>query len=113
MGAVGIFEDISEQRRALLEVQEKEKLQSIVEITGAVCHEMNQPLMAITGYTELIRIMLPDNEQLNEKFTKLNYQIDRVKQIIEKLMGITRYETKDYLDGQIVDIDSASEKKIP
>ena len=37
--------DISEFKRAETERLEKEKLQALVETAGAVCHEMNQPLM--------------------------------------------------------------------
>jgi len=29
---------------------EKEKMQGVLEMAGAICHELNQPLMAISGY---------------------------------------------------------------
>lgn len=107
-GAVGIFEDVTETRNTMLELQEKEKLKSVLEIAGAVCHELNQPLMAVTGYTELLLMQLSEEEDVRDKFLRMLQQIDRMKQITEKLMGITRYKTKGYLDGRIVDIEGSS-----
>jgi C4-dicarboxylate-specific signal transduction histidine kinase len=53
---------------------ETEKLQAIIEMAGAVCHELNQPLQSIYGYCET-----------------------------KKLMRVKRYETKDYLKGKVID----------
>jgi transcriptional regulator with GAF, ATPase, and Fis domain len=89
-------------------VVEKEKLQSVIEISGAVCHEMNQPLMAILGYSELILADLSEDNPLKEKFVKITDQVDKLGQITQKLMSITKYQTKDYLDGKIIDIYKSS-----
>ena len=39
---------------------------------------------------------------------KLSKQVAKVGQITKKLMHVTRYETKPYLDQQIIDIEKAS-----
>jgi hypothetical protein len=42
---------------------------------------------------------------------KLTAQIERMRDITDKLQGVTRYETKDYAGNtKIIDIDKASEK---
>jgi hypothetical protein len=33
---------------------QRERLQGVFEMAGAVCHELNQPLMAISGYTDFL-----------------------------------------------------------
>ena len=40
---------------------------------------------------------------------RIKEQIIRIRDIIKKLMYITRYKTKKYLKGEIIDIDGASE----
>ena len=41
---------------------------------------------------------------LSSKLASISQQIDRMKTMTQKLMGITRYETKKYPDGKIFDI---------
>jgi PAS domain S-box-containing protein len=107
IGSVCVARDLSERKQAEKERIRHEKLQGVLEIAGAVCHEMNQPLMAISGYTELILMDMPEKEPLRERMVKIKEQIDRLAMTTRKLMGITRYETRDYLKGKIIDIDKA------
>jgi signal transduction histidine kinase len=37
----------------------REKLQAVLELAGAVCHELNQPIQAILGHSELLLMDLP------------------------------------------------------
>lgn len=47
------------------------------------------------------------------KIKYINEQVDRLGQITKKIMHITRYETKEYIEGlNIIDIDKASSLKI-
>ena len=59
---------------------ETQKLQAIIEMARAMCHELNQPMQSIYGYCELLMMGLEE-----------------------------KYETKDYLKGKIIDIDRATE----
>lgn len=94
------------------ELVEKEKFQGVLETTGAVCHEFNQPLMAISGYSELMMMDLSEDDPNYDVLCKLNKQIHRLGSITKKLMGITQYKTKTYPtgdnSGHIIDIDEAS-----
>ncbi|MCK5339748.1 MAG: response regulator transcription factor, partial [Desulfobulbaceae bacterium] len=35
-------------------LKEREKLQGVLEMAGAVCHEINQPLQAVSGWSEIL-----------------------------------------------------------
>ena len=90
---------------------EKEKLQAVFETAGAVCHEMNQPLQTITGYLDLIMMdNNPDTSpQLQECLRVIRGQINRMGAITRKLMRITTYETREYLEGtKIIDLEKSS-----
>jgi len=90
---------------------EKEKLQGVLEMAGAVCHELNQPLMAISGYSELLLMDMPEDKIQHKSLKKIKQQVDRVGDITKKLMCITRYKTKSYLNKNIIDINAATANK--
>jgi signal transduction histidine kinase len=70
---------------------------------------MNQPIQVITGYSELMLMDTSEDNPLYKKIKIISEQIDKLALITEKLMNVTKYETKDYLESKIIDIDRASE----
>jgi PAS domain S-box-containing protein len=110
-GSVAILSDLTEKNRAALNLMQKERLEGVLETAGAVCHEFNQPLQAISGYTELMAMKLGDHDA-RSYIDKLTAQIDRMRDITDKLQGVTRYETKEYTGNtKIIDINKSSEIK--
>jgi PAS domain S-box-containing protein len=110
-GSVAVLSDLTDKNRAAQNRIQKERLEGVLEIAGAVCHEFNQPLQAISGYTELMAMKL-DGHEARSYIDKLTVQIERMRDITDKLQGVTRYETKNYAGStKIIDINKASEKK--
>ncbi|MEJ2156832.1 MAG: PAS domain S-box protein [Desulfobacteraceae bacterium] len=100
--------DLTEQIRIEKERVQHERMRGVLEMAGAVCHEINQPLMALQGFVEL----LCSNRQLKEASEKhlhrIDEQVERIKSLTHKIMRITKYETKDYPGGEkIIDIDQS------
>jgi PAS domain S-box-containing protein len=114
---LSVIRDIDDLKKAEAHLQkmeadrkQKERLQIILETAGAVCHELNQPLMAISGYSELILMMISEDNPVYDKNLKILEQITRMGEITGKLMGITKYRTKSFgRGGTIIDIEKASE----
>ncbi len=102
--------------RRMIELQnalvEKEKFQGVLEMAGAVCHEINQPLMAVSGYSELLLMDMSEDNPQYKSLSRIMEQVQCLGTITKKLMGITRYKTKDYLKGSIVDIDESSQREL-
>jgi response regulator RpfG family c-di-GMP phosphodiesterase len=98
--------------RRMVELQdsliEREKLQVIFEMTGAICHELSQPMQAISGNSELILMSLKKSDPLYRNIKTIKDQVDRMGSITRKLKKVTRYKTKDYINSKIIDIDHAS-----
>ena len=91
----------------------RRKLEGVLEMAGAVCHEMNQPMQIILGNSDLLLMHLPENNQLTDKIKKIRVGIDRMRIITGKIKNITKYETKDYIGGiKIIDIEKASNEVI-
>jgi len=110
-GSVAVLSDLTDKNLAARSLAQKKKLEGVLEIAGAVCHEFNQPLQAISGYTELMAMKL-EGHDARPYIEKMTAQIDRMRDITDKLQGVTRYETMDYAGNtKIIDIHKASEKK--
>ncbi len=84
----------------------REKLQGVIEMAGAVSHELNSPMQSILGNTELISMDIGGDESVNSRMKKIRLEIERMSTITKKIMRITKYETKDYTKGErIIDIE--------
>jgi DNA-binding response OmpR family regulator len=98
--------------RRVIELQtallEKEKLQVIFEMTGAICHELSQPMQAISGNSELMLMNLQKDNPLYKHVVTIKEQVNRMGDITKKLKRVTRYKTKDYINSKIIDLDSAA-----
>ena len=109
-GSVAVLYDLTEKNRAAQDRLQKEKLEGVLETTGAVCHELNQPLQAASGYTELLAAQLKDH-QAGAYIEKVTAQLERMRDITDKLQGITRVEITEYAgDTKIIDIHKSSDK---
>ena len=102
--------DITEQKQAEKERLKKEKLLGVLEMAGAACHELNQPLQIVSGYYELFLNEIPEDHPLIENLNIIRDQIERMARITKKIMKITKYRTKPYIKGSmIIDIDKSSD----
>ena len=108
IGRLFVLHDITKRIVGEEAQRERERLQGVFEMAGAVCHELNQPLMAISGYTDLLAMKVPENDPNYEKVFKIQTQVSRLRDTTQKLMNITKYKTKVYLDSQIIDLEKSS-----
>lgn len=106
--SISVLTDITQRKHGEELRRERDRLQGVLELSGAVCHEMNQPLMTISGCLELMAMDIPQTSPFFPKVRKMQEQIDRMTGITKTLMDISRYETKDYLKGKIVDLSKSA-----
>ncbi len=98
------------KRRQLEEERlQRERLEGVIEMAGAACHELNQPLQTLVGYSHFLLENLPKDSPVFMEVQKIKKSTDQLGEITRKIMHITRYETKEYVGGaKIIDIDKAS-----
>jgi len=105
-----IISDITDQVQIQKERYEKQRLMGIVEVAGAVCHELRQPLQILLGITDLIRLQVSENENMAEDLVRLKDQTQRINLLLYQLDNITRYETKPLSStGKIFDLLKGSD----
>lgn len=100
--------------RRLVELQEelarRERFQGVLEMAGAVCHELNQPLQVVSGFSELLLASCAADDPRERLLRHIRDSAVRLGDLTAKMMRLTDYKAKDYLsDGtRIVDIDGAA-----
>ncbi|HHC25655.1 MAG TPA: hypothetical protein ENK58_09670 [Desulfobacterales bacterium] len=91
---------------------EEEKLEGVLEMAGAICHELNQPMQSILGFSQLLMDDMAEDNPNYEYIRIIKSQIDKMGRITKKLMRITRYETCEYIEStKIIDIYKASDEE--
>jgi two-component system sensor histidine kinase TtrS len=103
-GAVVVFRDITERKRAAEEARQRQielahvaRLSTMGEMASGIAHELNQPLSAISNYTRgSIRMLQSDREglreQLIEVMERVASQAERAGEIIRQLRRFIRKE---------------------
>ncbi len=103
---IATIADLSQLELAHQERLEKERLQGVLEMAGAICHEINQPLQTIMGYTALFET---PEDMPPRAMEQIKAQAGRIGNITSRLSRITRYKTMSYPgDATIFDIWGAS-----
>ncbi len=98
-----------EQQELAKRILQDEKLVSILEMAGAVCHELNQPLQVVLGYAELLINKYSADTPGYDYVEKIIKHSLEMSSITKKLKKITKYETKKYIgQSQIIDIEKSS-----
>lgn len=103
-----ILRDVTEHKQAETALLKSQKLQGVLEMAGAICHELNQPIQAILGYSDLLMIDMSNDNPFYDSVEKINKQVQKLGSITYKLSSVARYETKDYLNNKIIDIDKST-----
>ena len=101
-------------RQVTIEAEKKEKegLKAILELAGAVCHEIRQPLQILLGSTDLLSMKISQDKALCEDLQRIQNQTQRINMALSQLDNITRYETKPYVGKtRIIDLMNASDRR--
>ena len=103
------MQSVNNQVELIEHLKYEEKLNGILEMTGTICHEFNQPLQVISGSAELLLQEIPGHSPGRDLAETIVEQALRLGAINRKLMKVTRYEKQPYIGSStIVDLDKAS-----
>jgi signal transduction histidine kinase len=119
IGSVGIFTDLCEKLRIQTELEKaqdelrnREKQALIAELAGAAAHELNQPLMIVGAYAQLLARQVSADAEAKKTAEVITSEAQRMADIVRKVGSITKYETKSYVgEAKILDLELASDPK--
>ena len=107
--ALGFFMEITQQKQVAQEQRDKEKLMAILEMAGAVSHELNNPLQVVLIGIDKLAVPNLEPSQKMDLITLIKKHTLRMMDLSAKIQKISQYATKDYVQGKkIFDIDAAS-----
>jgi signal transduction histidine kinase len=86
-GATLVINDITEQERLHAQMADYEKLSSLSQLALGAAHEINNPLLGITSYIEL----LLDEEEDVEKKSRAKEVLDSAYRISETVRGLLNF----------------------
>ncbi len=94
-----VLNDITERKAQQERIQEQSRLASVGELASGVAHEINNPLAAIHGISELLQM---DNwpDQVSEDARKIQEAAQRAAKVVQNLLFFARKSQpeKRYLD---------------
>lgn len=105
-----LHRQIQKRIQAEEQLRRKDKLQGVIEMARAVCHELNQPLQTIMGNTEILMMGNIDQPTMEKRINLIKEQVDRMGKMTRKIIEIANYETMDLPQGKVIDIEKSSKK---
>jgi len=94
---------ILEQQKSVIE---EERLKVLLQMAGATSHELNQPLMALLGSIEIMRLKEKIPEEFSRHINRIETSGRRIAEIVQKMSAIRQVELKPYPGGEcIINLD--------
>ncbi|HVO65296.1 MAG TPA: PAS domain S-box protein [Syntrophales bacterium] len=93
-GYRGIAHDITEKKRLEQQLLQAKKMESIGVLAGGVAHEFNNLLTGIYGYGQIIKDMIPSNDEpLQESIGQLLRASERAAELTKSLLAFSRMQS--------------------
>lgn len=77
-------------KRLQAQITESEKLASIGQLVGGAAHELNNPITAMLGYSDLLQLSKPLNPEQNELAARIGQQARRTKSLVASLLSFAK-----------------------
>ena len=95
----GLQEDITERKRAEEAERETAALRSVAQLANAAAHEINNPLLVISGRLELLALRFRGDDSLRAGLDQALAASRRITEIIAHMGRITRLEVAQHSPG--------------
>lgn len=85
-----------------------ERREAVMEMAGAACHELAQPLTTLILKMETMLRELPQGDPLRSQVEDLRDEMESVGQMVQNISEVKEYVTRPYAQGmKIIDLQAA------
>lgn len=85
--------DVAERSNMARQLRGGGKLNALGQVISGVAHELNNPLAAIKGYTDLLLLTSQVDPQTRAALTKVSMESNRAARLVQDLLAFARPET--------------------
>lgn len=89
VGVIVVFADLSEGMQIETQVRRTERLESLTTLATGLAHEIKNPLVSIKTFTHLLPQKFNDQEFRNNYYEVVTKEIERLDNLIEKLVNFS------------------------
>ncbi len=82
--------DLTEQKRLEQQLRQAQKMEAIGQLAGGVAHDFNNILTAVTGYSSLLHMKLPEESPLKEYVIEIEKAAERGANLAKGLLAFSR-----------------------
>jgi signal transduction histidine kinase len=91
-GTVMIVDDRTEERRLESKLASSSKMAALGTMAGGIAHEVRNPLNAVRGFAELLRLEIDPHERAHRFATRICEGVDEIDGIVKSLLGFAAPE---------------------
>ncbi len=89
-GTIGLFKDITEQRRLEAQLERAKKMEAIGILAGGVAHDLNNILSGLVSYPELILMQLPEESPFKEAILTIQKSGENAAAVVDDMLTLAR-----------------------
>ena len=91
-GAIVMAMDVTSQRKLETQLRMAQKMEAVGLLAGGVAHDFNNLLTAIKGFSSLLQMSIPADDQSTEFLDEINKAADRAAALTAQLLAFSRQQ---------------------
>jgi PAS domain S-box-containing protein len=102
-----LTEQLEMEKRKLeweMQIQQKQRLESVGVLAGGIAHEINNPINGIMNYAQLVLDEAQQDDTIDDYVNQILKESQRISDIVRSLLQFSRHEKQAYSFSSMYDI---------